>query len=334
MSHRSLLTLNWAVTYKVSSWSHLCELDVSTLNTLVERQASSLRWLSCQRYSPSCDRYESLIKGLGYLNVSSMDLERGSGQWAASLIVANADTLTHLSLGFTARIAHDLALKRRHHYDKMSTSFTAHVKDCLSKCNMYQQMHLSLDSLDLCGLDVGAIIRGESALHINFNNISQLKLESCPGLSQAFPLLTGQGDSSRLALGTIKDLHVRVEDPDLNFSNSLKNFLTSIRGLIHLTILIDNVGTSMDLDPILKVHGKTLETLFWDERSGPRTHLSRSTCVSSGFWNLGVISQNCPSLTSLGIPFSWEVIDGSEQNHEWVTQQTLTLYVNANSDGL
>ena len=250
-----------------------------------------------------------------------MDLERGSGQWAASLMVANADTLTHLSLGFTARIAHDLALKRRPRYDKMSKSFAAHMKDCLSKRNMYQQMHLSLDSLDLCGLDIGAVVRGDSALHINFNNITQLKLESCPGLVEAFPLLTGQGNSSRLALGAIKDLHVREEDPDSRFKSRLKSFLTSIRGLIHLTILIDNVTTGMKLDPILKVHGKTLETLFWDEREKPRIHLNRSTCVVPGrIGNLEVISQNCPSLTSLGIPFNWEVIHGSEQDYEWVRQ--------------
>ena len=275
------------------------------------------------------------MKGLVRLDLLSMDLERGAGQWAASMIVSNAKTLTTLRLGFATHIAHHFALERRPRYNEMSTSFTARVIDCLSKFKMDPQIHLSLVSLYLCGLNIGAIVRGESAFHIDFNKITRLRLESCPGFVQAFSLLTGHGDSSRLALGALKILHVRSEYSNLQFSSSLQNFLTSIRGLKHLTILLDNAWAAMDLEPILKVHGKTLYTLFWDERSGRRTHLSPSTCVLPGrLGNLRVISQNCRSLWSLGIPLGWEAINGSEQDHESVMQQTLTLYMNAGSDDL
>lgn len=65
------------------------------------------------------------------------------------------------------------------------------------------------------------------ALDIDFNNITQLRLESCPGLGQAFPLLMDQAGSS---LGALKDLFLRVEDPDAIFYGSLESFLTSVRG--------------------------------------------------------------------------------------------------------
>ena len=264
-----------------------------------------------------------------------MDLERGAGAWAASIMLSNVETLTHLSLGFAHRIAHDFALERRPRYNEMSTSFTAHVKDSLSRCVVERKMHLSVQFLNLCGLDIGAIVRGESVFHIDFNKITRLRLESCPGLSQAFSLLTGQGDSSRLALRAIRTLHVRVEDPDVHFSSTLSKFLTSIRGLISLTILIDNALGAMDLGPILKVHGKTLLALSWDERKGRRKHFSPSNCVLPGrFGNLRVICRYCRRLRGLGISLDWEAINGSEKDHILVSQPTLTLYVNADSDGL
>lgn len=66
------------------------------------------------------------------------------------------------------------------------------------------------------------------AIDIEFNKITQLRLESCPGLGQA-------GSS----LGALEDLFIRVEDPDTIFFGSLESFLTSIRGLINLRVLID-----------------------------------------------------------------------------------------------
>lgn len=254
-----------------------------------------------------------------------MDLSRGGCQWAASMLVENAETLDHLDLGFNNRIAHDFALNRRPQYDKMCASFAVDVKKTLSAKGLEPPVDLLLESVYLCGLDFRSVIQGEMALDIDFNDVIELRLESCPGLSQAFSLLTGQGDSSRLALGALQVLFVRLEDPDPNFSTSLESFLTSVRGLNHLQVLIDNALTVQYLEPILKVHGKTLETLVWDERRGPRTRLDASTSMfSPRLGNLKVIARNCPSLTLLGIPLDWEVISSSDKLHEAVTQLTFT----------
>lgn len=295
-------------------WGHSCELNVSTLDLLFETQQANLGSLFCNRLSSSCDVLGSVIEGIDRLSVESMDLNRGGCQWAASMLVKNAETLDHLELGFKNRIAHDFALNRRPQYDKMWASFGVDVGKTLSAIGLEPPVNLSLESVYLCGLDFRTVIQGMMALHIDFNNVIELRLESCPGLSQAFSLLMGQGDSSRLALGALRNLFVRLEDPDPNLFTSLESFLTSVRGLNHLQVLIDKTLAVQNLEPILKVHGKTLETLVWDERRGPRTQLNASTSLlSSKLGNLRVISQNCPSLTLLGIPLNWEAISSSDK---------------------
>ena len=256
--------------YQSSRWEHNCELDVSTVNLLFERQKTSMRSFLCNRFSSSSDVLGSVGKGIHRLSVEGMDPDPNDCKWAGRMIVENAETLDVLDLGFTTRIAHDFALNRRPPHDLMTILLAIAVTEALHKSNQELLLTLSLRKLHLCGLDLGSFIRGEMALDIEFNNIVELRLESCPGLSQAFPLLTGQGNPSKATLGALRDLFVRFEDRDQNLPTSFENFLTSLPGLNHLQVLIDNCFTVQKLEPILQVHGKTLTTLIWDERSGPR----------------------------------------------------------------
>ena len=253
------------------------------------------------------------------LSVESMDLGRGHCWWEAAMITKNAATLNHLRLGFISHIAHDFALKRPPQFDKMSAQFSDTMCDFLSGLNL-SEVHLSLGSLHLCGLNLGSVLQGKVALDIDFTKITQLRLESCPGLSQAFSILLDPAGSSRIALDALEDLFIRLEDPDAHFSNSLESFLTSIPGLIHLRVLIDNALANQDLEPILEVHGKTLRTLVWDERSGRRTRLDTSTSLlSTGLRRLVVVSEKCPSLTILGIALDWEHLTSARHYYTTVT---------------
>ena len=272
-----------------------------------------MKTLFCNRLSSSCDEWGSVAKGIRQLSVEGMDPDTGGCEWAARMIVENADTLDHLNLGSYVGIARDFAVRRAPRHDEMGTSLATAVKGALSESGQEPLIRLSLESLYLCGLDLGGLIRGEMALDIRFSNIFELRLESCPGLSQAFSLLMGQGGSSKLNLSALQDLFIRLEDPDPNFSASLESFLTHIRGLTHLQVLIDRALDLQDLKPILEVHGKTLRTLVWDERRRPRISL-----FWSQFGNLRVVSKNCPSLQVLAIPLDWETIGDSDLYHERV----------------
>ena len=277
-----------------------------------------------------------MIQGIRSLTVDSMDLDGRGCSWAAEMMLGNAETLDDLTLGFTTSIAHAFARKSHPRYDEMSQAFTISMKETLSELDSEPlYLHLSLESLNLCGLNVATLVRGEMALDIDFSKITVLRLESCPGLSEAISLLTGQGSSPKLVLTALDELFLRVEDPDANFSASLESFLTSIRGLTHLQVLLDNRSRVQDLEPILSVHGKTLKTLVWDERRGPRTRLDASTSLFSTtrLSTLWYICQSCPLLTILGIPLDWKTLKSSEF-YKTVQQRPSIPYVHANSNFL
>ena len=323
-----------AVAYSVGSWYHCCELDIATVNLLFERQEASLRGFACNRYSSSCDLSGSMVEGIDFLSIESMDLDRGCCEWAASMLVTNAESLHNLQLGFTNRIARDFALKRRPQHDEMSALLANDLHQILSQRGLDPLIHLSLESLGLCGFDFGSVVRKEIGLDIDFNDLTMLRLESCAGLNQAFQLFMGQVDSSKLALSALQDLFVRLEKPVQDFSAGLESFLTSICGLTSLQVLIDGASATQDLKPILKVHGESLRTLVWDERRGRRTQLGVSTSLLPfKLGNLKIISQYCRSLQVLAIPLDWGAISSSHEHHMAVTESiSRTTYPSA--DGL
>ena len=253
------------------------------------------------------------------LSVESMDLDGDLCKWPSVMIIKNAATLKHLRLGFIGRIAHDFAISWLPQYDAMSKLFSKTIGYLLPYWNR-RRVHLSLESLHLCGLNLGSVLQGKIALDIDFTTITQLRLESCPGLSLAFSIFMGPAFLSKSALGALKDLFIRLEEPDAHFSNILETFLTSIPGLVHLRVLIDYALANQDLEPILEIHGQTLRTLVWDERRGPRICLDVSTSLlSTGLRKLKVISQMCPSLTILGMALDWEAMTSAGKQARKVT---------------
>ena len=292
----------------MSSWEHSCKLDASTLQLLFVRQGAYLRTLFCTRVSSSDSIVASLPRALYSVSAESIEPYRNRCEWEAAVITINAATLNHLRLGFISRIAHDFAIERRPLYDNLLNQFSDTMNDYLFALNL-NKIHLCLGSLHLCGLNLGSVLQGKMGLDIDFTKITHLRLESCPELSQAFSLLMDPAGSSRSTLYALQDLFIRFENPDAQFSKSLESFLTSIRGLIHLRVLIDKASAAQDLEPILDVHGKTLRTLVWDERSGPRTDLDASTSLlltGRGIRGiLRIVSQKCHSLTTLGMALDW-----------------------------
>ena len=292
----------------MSSWEHSCELDITTLRLLFQRQKANLRNFFCTRFSVSGDTENSVPGALSSLSIESVDVCFDHCWWVAAMVERNAATLDHLRLGFISRIAHDFAHKRRPEYGDISKLFSNTMVNFLSLRNL-GEIHLSLGSLHLCGLNLGSVLQGKMALAIDSTKITQLRLESCPKLSQAFSILMDPAGPPKISLIALEDLFIRLEDPDAQFPDSLENFLTSIHGLIHLRVLIDNTSVNQDLEPILDIHGKTLRTLVWDERRGPRKRLDASTSVLSiKLENLKVVAQKCHSLTTLGIALDWEAM--------------------------
>lgn len=166
---------------------------------------------------------------------------------------------------------------------------------------------LDLSTLRLCGLDLKLLFQGLKRPLINFAYLTRLKFESCPNVVAALDLLrTSQLSTPNPNRLKLQSFVLRCEIILPPFRAALEAFLCSLDGLWELQVLLEGSHTAQDLAPILRVHGKSLRILVWDERTGPRTSTRQSTTSVIGTCHLKTISTFCRELTSLGIPLNWQ----------------------------
>ena len=215
----------------------------------------------------------------------------------------NRKTLRHLHLGIWNAIARCSIQSGSNH--GLPTSFAEKAKRALSPSDS-EIATLSLESLDLHNQDLGQLVGGVLGFKIDIKILTALRVESCSGLNEAFTILIGN-DNSTLSPLKLTSFFLRHEGGNLAFAQNLTLFLTAFTGLKHLTLLIDGQRHAMGKASILKMHGETLLTLVWDERSRPRQgeKTSKDTAVFAG-GDIELISQKCPNLTALGICIPWE----------------------------
>ena len=182
---------------------------------------------------------------------------------------------------------------------------------------------LSLKERGLYCLSLEAIARGALGIEIDFNSMTALKLDSCHGLEEAFPLLMGETSSQSASQSVLNltSFFVRHKDTSQNFTHRLANFLTSFTGLKHLGLLLEGQGQAMSKAPILEIHGNTLQTLVWDERSGPRNDTKTDTSFILNDDNLALISLTCPNIMALGLPMPWDFL----QAHSFLSVTKIDL---------
>ncbi|KAL9035690.1 MAG: hypothetical protein Q9180_004727 [Flavoplaca navasiana] len=169
---------------------------------------------------------------------------------------------------------------------------------------------LSLGTLHLIGFDFSKII-GPSISILELQSLSMLTLETCPGLERAFDILAREKNQSDVPLRSrlqLRSFSLRHEGSNPAFKIRLLGFLCAIRGLTHLSILLEDSTRSHphDLNLMLAVHGQSLRSLVWDERSGRRDLFvpSEGTHAPGHLW-LRTIAQGCPKLVELGISMDW-----------------------------
>lgn len=285
------------------SWRHSCALETSTLALLSEHQGATLRGFSVTRYSEPQKVSGLLMGGLEGLVITDLNIEQEC-EWPSTLIAQNRSTLRNLQLGVLSKMARDYAISPRASQHGLPTSFSEWAKEALPTSEGERLPTLPLETLGLYGLNLEFVIGGALGLEIDFNGMTALRLESCSGLEQAFALLRGGGGAYKPKLGSLKPFFLRHEDGSQAFAQHLIIFLTSFAGLIHLSILLDKRSKAVNDESVLNVHGKTLQTLIWDERTGPRTDTKTDTALSRK-GRLKRVSMKCPNLTSLGLSLDW-----------------------------
>lgn len=281
-------------------------LETSTLALLLERQSATILTLCVTRYSEPQDASSLLVGGLESLEISDLNVEQ-TCEWPARLIALNCHTLRYLTLGVMSKVARNYAIHPDPIQIELPTSFAewASVELSASEQEIDGGMPtVSLDALSLYGLNLKKVVGGTIGLEIDFSTLTALELNSCSGLDEAFALFMGHDGAQKTKLGALKGFYLRHEDGSPGFAQCLTDFLTSLVGLNHLSILLDRCSGVIYQEQILGGHKKTLRTFVWDERSGPRNDArSDTSLVQKGL--LKHVSLGCPNLEALGLSIDW-----------------------------
>ncbi|KAM0798656.1 hypothetical protein BDR22DRAFT_858375 [Usnea florida] len=292
---------------KCFDYRHKCSLELSTLALLFSHQSNKLRAFNITRYPEPQNVPSLLLEGLRYLSITDLNIDQKC-EWPSRLIMHNRNTLKHLSLGISSTIAQCPIHDRWKH--RLPTSF-AETTHGSSPASESATEILSLEKLALIGLNLEDVIGGELKFKIDFKVLTGLKMESCSNLNKAFTALIGK-DNSTLSELKLTSFLLRHEGGDPAFAQNLTLFLTSFTGLKHLSLLIEGQTQAMSKGPILEMHGKTLRTLVWDERSGPRKMTKSDTALFLNDNGLSLISQKCPNLYALGLCVRWGPCNSDE----------------------
>lgn len=272
-------------------------------------QSATLRGLGLSRYSEPQNVSSLLIEGLQHLVITDLNIQRKC-EWPSRLISQNRNTLRHLKIGVMNTVVRDYAIHNFLSHHELPSSFAECAKEELPVSERETMPTLSLETLSLYGLNLENVVGGALGLDIDFNSMTGLRFESCSGLTQAFALLMGNGGAQKTKLGSLKSFILRHEDGSQAFAQHLIAFLICLPGLSHLSILLDRCSKAIRTEQILGVHGKTLQTLIWEQRTGPRADTKSNTSVFRNS-NLKYISLNCPNLKALGLAIDWPSINRS-----------------------
>ena len=308
-------------------WEHACSLDTLTLSILLKHQGSSIHTLNFRKCTGNwrkADLAKFTIPGLTTLGIT--ELGRGC-PWATELLARNYQNLRHLRLGSEMDLASEYAYDGYVDLDEVrrftqTETFAELTKEKVAALNEPSTPVVRLESLWLIGIDLLAFAGALIEPNIDFNSLSMLTLESCVGLKAAFPLLMGSGAGKRKAKSALRlhTLAIRHENASNGSLQELETFLLSLKPLTHLHVLLEGkYDWVVRLHKILRLHGRCLRSLIWDERTGPRSNMHEHTTIfPDDYENLKLVAEHCPGLKALGISLDWEDIAGSEENHKKV----------------
>ncbi|KAL8828374.1 MAG: hypothetical protein Q9170_006625 [Blastenia crenularia] len=291
------------------NWTHTANMDDATFQTVVENQNFNLGTLNLPRYVPCMTDWDNLkIPGIRCLSLGSI-FESNSTMWTADLVIDNQASLRHLCLG-----AEPTGLRRYHiggeqwqddidsTVSEVADNIQDFYKDKYSE-RLSESSILDLETCEIKGITVWRIINPVFAL-FNLGSLTSLSLESCRGLEDLFHMLTTHKNKYASPDLRLRSFYLRHEDSDQHFRRLLVNFLCSIPGLSHLSILLEIDYDPQSFTPVLEKHGASLQSLVWEERVERRQAFQMNTGYPP--YNILVdIAEHCTQLAELGISVDW-----------------------------
>ena len=309
-------------------WDHNCVVDQETLGLLFGRQSAALHTLRLNRQADTWSESSLIPDGLRELRLGSLKSRVDNyglvldKYWQTILVARNCKTLRHLELGFETDAAEDFFGEPIGDNDRVDYEQTMVFARTLREECKSLNASMSLLSLKLISCDIDVLLKSKYWPTIDLRNLTHLVLEECFSEPQAFPLLSSistNPEDTRCLLSitsfTFRQKYMEEDDGQ----SQLRDFICALpRGLQDLSVLVDNVHKSIGLRSILRVHGKTLKTLIWDERTYGLQGVQSCTAVfpkKHGVGYLPTISNACPNLRELGVAMDWtriRALNGAE----------------------
>lgn len=272
----------------------------ATVKSLVERQHESLREMIFTEVQLERGLEDLALKGLETLYFGTYPSISSSNWclWFYDLLKMNRGSLRQFQLGAESCLA------------KAYTGGATDMGPSLSLSHMGltdpdNSTFFDLESLWLCNINLFWLIRTVTQQIVDWSALTSLTLDSCPRSGPGLLLLKEFGMKLKSFSLRYEAFNEQTPVPDI------EAFLLSFKGLRSLQVLLEGFA-AIDLENILKSHGKTLKTLVWDERRGPRRSMAESTATIRGATgHLEAIASSCPELTSLGISLDWVILCNS-----------------------
>ena len=230
------------------------------------------------------------------------------------LLLHNRKSLNRLRLGTLDAVLKDhWMVSQEQFHNTKATDILGDLAKLTSRKGNSKIVPMRLEIFELCGLNFNLFLEPSNPIWFDFTNLHILVLHSCVGLRKAFNRLKQNGGSNTAGQPVfelkLRKLAIRIDDGGEGDVKALIAFLCAFHGLTHLSVLLHGYEQQY-IDPVLKVHGKTLRSLVWDERLSRRY---RADQMVHNFLNytdhLHIIATFCPDLTALGMAVDWRVID-------------------------
>ena len=238
-------------------------------------------------------------------------------RWLAKVVARNYIALHHLELSceteaakicFGKPVADDERVRRGGIH-----TFVETLSDECKRSNA----SIALTPLKLIYCDLAIILDDNFRPCLDLSSLTHLVLEDCHGMDlkalEQFESL-GCSPQGTHCLSKLTSFTFRKEYANRDYADGLEDFICALPGLRDLCVLMTRSENPRSLKTILRIHGKSLRTLVWDERSGQGSSIQR--CPSKFYTkntigHLSTISKACPELEELGLAIDWAIFRSS-----------------------
>ncbi|KAL8707116.1 MAG: hypothetical protein Q9225_007822 [Loekoesia sp. 1 TL-2023] len=294
-------------------------MNNATYDCLDETQIPGLTTLKISNFTDDSEDNDGLsipgIKSFSFVCIGCDMFE----SWITDIIVQHSDSLEHLCLGAEASAYKFYATSDQHihrNIDNILDEMLEHldeITEAHSETEGTDTHLLALTMLEFKGINVSKLIKPGFHLQ-NWRYLKSLTLESCYGLEQVFSFLVDEKNEQGLSLRSdlrLHSFHLRHESCSQQFKVQLLDFLSSISGLVDLSILLETNDQQQGFQKVLETHGRSLKTLVWDERTRMRDdYISQEGYKLPSYQQLDSIAKYCPNLVELGVLLEWRALVG------------------------